>query len=168
MVGRDGLNAAVGKGLPQNRLILLLAHGRRADIARGGGIVLLIINAVVQQQVVRAGFDIDLLAAFTRVHDLQQCLLRAQVHDHDGNVRDLRNAQQMGNRLRLKRIRAALRMRRRGRLSLRLVLRDQRVDHARVLTVNARDAAVFLQFQQRGKQVLIADHHGRICHVHLK
>ena len=59
-------------------------------------------------------------------------------------------------------------MRRRGRLPLRLVLRDQRVDHARVFAVNARDTAVFFQLQQRGKQVLIADHHGGIRHVHLE
>lgn len=74
------------------------------------------------------------------------------MHDHDGNVRDLRNAQQMGHGLRLKRIRAALGMGRRGRLPFRLVLRDQRVDHARVFAVNARDAAVFFQLQQRGNR----------------
>ena len=59
-------------------------------------------------------------------------------------------------------------MRRRRELSVLLVLRDQRVDHARVFAVDTRDAAVFFQLQQRRKQILISDHHCRIRHVHFE
>jgi len=48
------------------------------------------------------------------------------------------------------------------------VLLDERVDDAAVLTVDARDAAVFFELLEREEHVLVADHHGGIGHIHLE
>ena len=74
----------------------------------------------------------------------------------------------MRHGLGLERIRAAARMRRRPNVARGLVLLDERVDHARVLAVDAGDAAVFFQLFEGVEQILVADHHGRIGHVHLE
>ena len=47
-------------------------------------------------------------------------------------------------------------------------LGDERVDHAAVFAVDAADAALFLQLLQRPVHRLVADHHGRIGHIHLE
>ena len=49
-----------------------------------------------------------------------------------------------------------------------LVLGNQRVDHTGIFAVDARDAAVLFQLLQCIEQILIADHHGGIGHVHFK
>ena len=59
-------------------------------------------------------------------------------------------------------------MRRRPHVARGLVLLDERVDHARVLAVDAGDAAVFFELFEGVEQILVADHHGRIGHVHLE
>ena len=137
MVGGDGLDRAVGQRGPEGLLIGLFAQRRCADEAGRVGIVRLVIAAVVEQEVVRAGLDVDLLAARSCGGDLGKRLLRAQVDDHDRHVRDLGDAQQMRHGLGLERIRAAARMRRRPNVARGLVLLDERVDHARVLAVDA-------------------------------
>ena len=53
-------------------------------------------------------------------------------------------------------------------LPRRLLLGDERVDHAAVFAVDAADAALFLQLLQRPVHRLVADHHGRIGHIHLE
>ena len=116
----------------------------------------------------RAGLDVDLLTAGAGAHDLEQGLLRAQVDDHDGHACDLGDAQQVRDGLGLQRVRAAGGVGRRGGLPRGLVRGDERVDDARVLAVDARDAAVFFQLLQRAEHVLIADHHGGVGHVHLE
>ena len=168
MVGGDGLDRAVGQRGPEGVLIGLFAQRRRTDEAGSGGIVGLVIAAVVQQQIVRARLNVDLPAAGPGGGDLSQRFLRAQVDDHDWHVRDLGDAQQMRHGLGLERIRAAARMRRGGYVARGLVLLDERVDHARVLAVDAGDAAVFFELFEGVEQILVADHHGRIGHVHLE
>ena len=88
--------------------------------------------------------------------------------DHDGHACDLGDAQQVRDGLGLQRVRAALGVGRRGGLPRGLVRGDERVDDARVLAVDAGDAAVFFQLLQRAEHVLIADHHGGVGHVHLE
>lgn len=125
MVGGDGLDGAVGQRGPEGLLIGLFAQRRCADEAGRVGIVGLVIAAVVEQEVVRAGLDVDLLAARSCGGDLGKRLLRAQVDDHDWHVRDLGDAQQMRHGLGLERIRAAARMRRRPHVARGLVLLDE-------------------------------------------
>ena len=49
-----------------------------------------------------------------------------------------------------------------------LLLCDQRVDDTGILAVYAADAALLLQLLQRPVHGLVADHHGRVGHVHLE
>ena len=168
MVGGDGLDRAVIEPLPERLLILLRPKRRRADIPRRLAEVLFIVAGFVQRQIMRAGFHIDLLASGSRGHDLGQRLLRAQVNDHDRRIGDLADTQQMRHRLSLRRVRAALGMRARHKLPIRLMLLNERVDHACVFAVHTRDAAVFFDLLQCVEQVLVADHHRGIRHVHLE
>ena len=168
MVGGDGLDRAVIKPLPERVLVVLCPKRRRADVPRRLAEIRFIITGFVQRQIVRAGFHIDLLSSGSRGHNLGQRLLRAQMDDHDRRICHLADAQQMRHCLCLRRVRAALGMRARCKLPLRLMLLNERVDHACVFAVHACNAAVFFDLLQCVEQVLVADHHRGIRHVHLE
>ena len=74
----------------------------------------------------------------------------------------------MRHRIRLGRVRAALRVRGRFHFAVFLVLLNQRVNDARVFAVDARDAAEAFDFLERIEKVFVADHHCRIRHIHLE
>ena len=99
VVGRDGLHLAAAQRLPERFTVLLRADGRRADVARGGGKVGIVVNAVVERQILRAGLDIHGLSAAARRGDLIKRSTVRRVDDDDGRVGRLRDAQQTRNSL---------------------------------------------------------------------
>lgn len=99
VVGRDGLHLAAAQRLPERFTVFLRADRRRADVARGGGKVGIVVNAVVERQILRAGFDIHGLSAAARRGDLVKRSTVRRVDDDDGRVGRLRDAQQTRNSL---------------------------------------------------------------------
>ena len=88
--------------------------------------------------------------------------------DDHRDVHRLGDAQQTAHGLRLQKIGPRLRVRGNAHPAGGLLLLDQGVDNAAVFAVDAADAALFLQLFQGLVHGLIADHHGRVGHVHLK
>ena len=169
VVGGDGLDLAAAQTAPERALIFLGADGRRADIARGHGPVGVVVHAVVEGKVLRAGLDIDPLPAGAGKGDLVERLAVGQVDDDHRRVRRLGDAQQPRDRLGLEIVGPRLGV---GgnvrRASGGLELGNARVDHTRVLAVDARDAAALFQRLERGIHRAVADHHGGVGEVHLK
>ena len=88
--------------------------------------------------------------------------------DDHRDVHRLGDAQQPRHGLRLQIIGAGLGVTADAVLPCRFLLRLQGVDNAAVLTMDAADAAHRFQLFQRPVHRLVADHHGRIGHIHLK
>ena len=168
VVGGHGLHLAPADGAPQGVAVRLLADGGRADVLGRLKPVLVVVHAVVQQQILGARLHEHLLAAPAGVGDLVQRFDVGGVDDDHGDVHLLGDAQQASHGLGLHDVRPRLRMAVHAVLARGLLLRDQRVDDTGILAVYAADAALFLQLLQRLVHGLVADHHGRVGHVHLE
>ena len=92
MIGGDGLDLTPAQRLPQVVLLFFGPQGRSTDIPGGGGVVGVKVYVFIQQQVLRAGLHIDLLAPAAGVLHLLEGLLIGQVDDHHRAVRRLGNA----------------------------------------------------------------------------
>ncbi len=103
VVGRDHRQVVRAQPAPQRRLVL-------AGPQRGGADVLGALEpgpgevVVGQEQVLRAGLGEGVVPLVARLRDLRQRLLRRQVHDVDGRVRDLRQLDRPVRRLGLQQL----------------------------------------------------------------
>ncbi len=162
------LNLPPAQGLPKNLLLLLLPQGRGADVAGRVGEVLLVIQALVQDQVLGAGLHVHRLAPLPGPEDLAQRLAVGEVDDDDRGLGRLGDAEKPPHRLRLQIRRAGLRMAGGGQLPQGLFLRDHAVNHPGVFAVDAADAPQGLQLLQRPVEVPVPQQHGGVGHVHFK
>ena len=91
------------------------------------------------------------------------------MYDHHRDVHGLGNVQQTAHGLRLQKVRPRPGMAAHAALLTGgLLLLNEGVDDPGVLAVYAADAALFLQLLQSLVHQLVADHHGRVRHVHLE
>ena len=168
MVCGHGLDSAPPQALPQVLLLGLVPQGRRAHIPGSGGVVLVEIHALVQQQVLGTGLHIHGLAPLPGVVHLQQGLPVGEVDDDHRRVRCLGDPQQAAHRLSLQIGRSGAGMGGGGELSGGLLLGDHAVNDTGVLAVEAGDAPQPLQLLQCPVDVPVADHHGGIGEIHLE
>ena len=168
VVGGNGLDLALAQPCPEGAAILRLADGRRADIAGGAGIVLIIIHAVVQHQILRASLHIHFLPPTAGSGDLRQRGSVGEMDDDHRDVHRLGDAQQAAYGLRLQNVGTGLGVGGNAHLPFGLFLLDEGVDNAAVFAVDAADAALFLELFQSLVHGLVPDHHGGVGHVHLE
>ena len=89
--------------------------------------------------------------------------------DHHRDIHSLGDVQQTAHGLRLQKVRPRPGMAAHAALHAGgLLLLNEGVDDPGVLAVYAADAALLLQLLQRLVHQLVADHHGRVRHVHFE
>ena len=168
VVRGHGVDLAAAQGLPQRLLVRPLPQGRRADKPGRLQIVRVVVDAVLQQQVVGAGLHVHPLPPPPGGADLLQGLPGGEMDDDHRHVRQLRHAQQMPHRLGLQRRGPGAGVGGGSRAPARPGVLHQGADDPVVLTVDPGDAPGLLQPQKGPVHVPLADHHGRVGHVHLE
>ena len=168
VVGADGLNLAGFHRLPERFGVCFLSDRRRADEARCGIIVRRGIDAVVQQQILRAGLDEHADALRTSGAHCVEALLRGEMHDHGKRVRLSRHLAEAFDRRRLRGGRTAQRMRDRGEKTRLLQGGGLFVNLAADFTVHTCESAVLCDLPHRGDLLLLGKLHGGVGHVHFE
>ena len=168
MIRGDGLDLAPAQAPPQHLLIGFFPDGGSADKAGRLGIVRVVVNALVQQQVLGTGLHIDLLAPPPGVLHLFQSFLVGQVDDDHRTVRRLGNPQETAHGLCLQIGRTAFRMAGGSQQSGGLLFGDHAVNNAGVFAVDTADAPQMPQLLQGPVHIPVPHHHGGVGHVHFE
>ncbi len=165
MVRADKIDVALPHRAKQRGPVRSLAQRRRHDEFLR---VRVEIPFVRERQVLRTGLEVHLLPAFARAQCFDEPLLRGQVHDPYRRVREICDAHEPRDGLRLH-IRGPRNRVRRGAEKARgLALRNAGLQYVVVLAVYADDAVLGRRELERSVDAAVVDAHGVVDHVHLK
>ena len=134
VVRSDDLQVVVAQGAPQVLLVVWLAQRRRHDVF-GGLKVIVVVDRVVKQQVVRACFGKHWNAFGARAHDMLERVVTRDMHKVNGGIRKFSQSEAAVRSLSLHKRGAGERVvARRGVTGFQRLL-DQQVDHRAVFGV---------------------------------
>ena len=157
VIGGDHLQVIGLQPIPQLRQILLLAQRRRKDVLRAFETGQLhVVDR--EQQILRTGFGKRGQTAIASFAYLIQRILRRQMHDVDGNARNLSQRDGAMDRFRFSQRRASQRVMNWRGLAFGQRLAHDDVDHAAVLCVHADQRAVLRGLLQRAKNSRVVHH----------
>ena len=165
VVRADHIDLVLRHGGKDGLRIRRLAQRRRehepGPILRG-------IGGIIQHEILRAGFKIDLLPPQPRPPRFLKPLLCGQVYHPGRRLRQLRNAHQAGHRLRFDDVRPGQRVGRGPGQARRPALQNPLPEQIVVFTVYADDAVLRGSAPERVIDRAVVHAHGVVHHVHFK